>query len=62
MINNEISLSHVETTSSFTQANLLSIRKIFNDHVESRFFQQSAKYLGSSISHQEIESLMDQKS
>ena len=62
MTSNEISLSHVEKTSSFTQANLLSIRKIFNVQVKSRFFQQSAKYMGSTLSHQELESLMDQKS
>ncbi len=62
MISNEISLSHVEKMASFTQTNLLSIRKIFNDHIKSRFLQQSAEYLGSTLSHQEIKSLMDQKS
>ena len=62
MISNEISLSHVEKMAAFTQTNLLSIRKIFNNHVMSRFPQQSAEYLGSTLSHQEIESLMDQES
>ena len=62
MTSNEISLSRVEKMSSFTQANLLSIRNIFNDHIKSRFLQRSAEYLGSTLSRQEIESLLDQKS
>ena len=61
MISNEISLSHDEKKASFSQATLLSIRKIFNDHVKLRFLQQSTEYLGSTLSRQEIESLLVQK-
>jgi hypothetical protein len=62
MINHKISLSHDEKIASFTQTNLLNIRKIFNDHVKLRFLQQSAEYLGSTLSRQEIESILVQKS
>ena len=62
MISHEISLSYDEKIASFTQATLLSIRKIFNDHVKLRFLQQSAEYLGSALSRQEIESILVQKS
>ena len=47
MISNEISLSHDEKITSFTQANLSSIRKIFYERIKPRFLQMSAKYLGS---------------
>jgi hypothetical protein len=62
MISHEISLSHAEKIASFTQATLLSIRKIFNDHAKLRFLQQSAEYLGNALSRQEIESILVQKS
>ena len=61
MISNEISLSHDEKKASFSQTTLLSIRKIFNDHVKLRFLQQSAEYLGRTLSRQEIKSLLVQK-
>ena len=47
MISNEISLSHEEKITSFTQANLLSIRQFLYERIKSRFLQKSAKYLGS---------------
>ena len=62
MISNEIPLSHDKKMASFTQTTLLGIRKIFNDHVKLRLLQQSAEYLGSTLSRQEIESLLVQKS
>lgn len=62
MINNEVSLSHDEKKVSFSQTTLLGIRKIYYDRVKLRFLQQSAEYLGSTLSHQEIESLLAQKS
>ena len=61
MISHEISLFHDEKKTSFSQTTLLSIKKIFNDHVKLRFLQQSAEYLGSTLSCQEIESLLVQK-
>ena len=62
MISNEIPLPHDKKMASFTQTTLLGIRKIFNDHVKLRFLQQSAEYLGSTLSRQKIESLLVQKS
>ena len=61
MNSNEMSLPHDEKMASFTQTTLLGIRKIFDDQVKLRFLQQSAEYLGRTLSRQEIESLLVQK-
>jgi hypothetical protein len=61
MISTEISLSHDKKMASFSHTTLLGIKKVFNDHVKLRLLQQSAEYLGSTLSRQEIESLLVQK-
>ena len=61
MISNKISSSHNEKKAPFSQTTLLSLKKVFNDHVKLRFLLQSAEYLGSTLSRQEIESLLVQK-
>jgi hypothetical protein len=62
MISNESSLSRAEEAPSYIQADLLSMRKAFYDGVKSRFLQQSAEYLGSTLSNREIESMLSQNS
>jgi hypothetical protein len=61
MISNRISLSHDKKKASFSHTTLLSIKRIFKDHVKLQFLQQSTEYLGSTLSRQEIESLLVQK-
>jgi hypothetical protein len=62
MISNKISLSCAEKAPSYTQAKQLSMRKAFYDHVKLRFLQQSAEYLGSTLSQREIEALLTRES
>ena len=62
MISKETSLSSAENAPFNAQSNLLVTRKDFYDQVKSRFLQQSAEYLGSTLSYREIETLLDQKS
>jgi urate oxidase len=61
MISNKISLSSTNNKQFYAQTNQLSTGKHFYKRVKTRFLQQSAEYLGSTLSHREIEALLNQK-
>ena len=62
MISNEASLFRAEEAPSYAQAGLFSKRRAFYNLVKLRFLQQSAIYLGSTLSNREIKTSLDQKS
>jgi len=61
MISNVMSLSRAGKAPSYARADMYSMGKAFYDREVMRFLQQSAEYLGSTLSHQEIEALLEQK-
>ena len=61
MISNVMSLSRARKAPSYAQADLYSMGKAFYDREKLRFLQQTAEYLGSTLSHREIVAIPDQK-
>jgi hypothetical protein len=61
MISNVKSLFRARKAPSYAHADLYSMGRAFYDREKLRFLQQTAGYLGSTLSHREIEALLDQK-
>ncbi len=56
MINNESTLFAARTATSNHHADQISVTQSFYDRIRSDFLQQSARYLGASLSRNQIES------